>query len=92
MRQLLLIFISILGFQAQIHAQTLSPDANISILTCNPGTEVYSMYGHTAIRVSDPASGLDAVFNYGVFSFEAPKFSVSLCKRTNRLSDGWSEV
>ena len=80
MRQLLLIFISILGFQAQIHAQTLSPDANISILTCNPGTEVYSMYGHTAIRVSDPASGLDAVFNYGVFSFEAPNFLYRFAK------------
>ncbi|HCY43624.1 MAG TPA: hypothetical protein DHV48_20185 [Prolixibacteraceae bacterium] len=80
MRQLLLILISILGFQAQIHAQTLSPDANISILTCNPGTEVYSMYGHTAIRVSDPATGLDAVFNYGVFSFEAPNFLYRFAK------------
>lgn len=80
MRQLLLIFISILGFQAQIQAQTLSPDANISILTCNAGTEVYSMYGHTAIRVSDPATGLDAVFNYGVFSFEAPNFLYRFAK------------
>ncbi len=80
MRQLLLIFLSILSFQSQIQAQQLSPDASISILTCNPGTEVYSMYGHTAIRVSDPATGLDAVFNYGVFSFEAPNFLYRFAK------------
>ncbi len=23
----------------------------VSLLTCSPGTEVYSLYGHTAIRV-----------------------------------------
>lgn len=80
MRQLLLIFLSILGFQSQIQARQLSPDARISILTCNPGTEVYSMYGHTAIRVSDPTTGLDAVFNYGVFSFEAPNFIYRFAK------------
>lgn len=80
MRKFLLIFLSFISFQSQIQAQTLSPNASISILTCNPGTEVYSMYGHTAIRVNDPATGLDAVFNYGVFSFEAPNFIYRFAK------------
>lgn len=80
MRYFLLIVFSILIFQTKSNAQTLSPDATISILSCNPGTDVYSMYGHTAIRVSDPAMGLDAVFNYGVFSFETPNFMYRFAK------------
>lgn len=79
-RFFLLIFLSFVSFQASIQAQTLSPAAQISILTCDPGKEVYSMYGHSAIRVNDPMQGLDAVFNYGVFSFETPNFMYRFAK------------
>ena len=80
MRYFLLVFLSILNFQSKVNAQSLGSAATVSILTCNPGTDVYSMYGHTAIRVSDPAMGLDAVFNYGVFSFESPNFIYRFAK------------
>jgi hypothetical protein len=80
MRHFLLIFLSILIFQPKVHAQQLGPAATVSILTCNPGTDVYSMYGHTAIRVNDPSIGLDAVFNYGVFSFDSPNFIYRFAK------------
>ena len=46
----------------------------ISLLTCSPGSEVYSLYGHTAIRYTDYGKGIDAVVNYGVFSFNKPFF------------------
>ena len=47
----------------------------ISLLTCQPHDEVYSLYGHTAIRVCDRRGrGFDAAFNYGVFNFHAPFF------------------
>ena len=46
----------------------------VSLLTCSPGQEVYSLYGHTAIRCVDFARGKDIVFNYGVFSFSQPYF------------------
>lgn len=46
----------------------------LSLLTCAPGEEIYSLFGHTAIRYEDPAKGIDAVFNYGLFSFNAPNF------------------
>ena len=46
----------------------------ISLVTCSPGTEVYEVYGHTALRVEIPSQGVDAAFNYGLFSFEAPNF------------------
>lgn len=46
----------------------------ISLLTCAPGDEVYSLFGHTAIRYQDPQQKLDIVFNYGMFSFKTPHF------------------
>ena len=41
----------------------------ISLLTCGPGHEVYSLYGHTALRYNDRRTGEDWVVNYGMFSF-----------------------
>lgn len=79
-RFFLLTFLFLVSFQATIQSQTLSPSAQISILTCDPGKEVYSMYGHTAIRVTDRMTGIDAVFNYGVFSFETPDFMYRFAK------------
>ena len=41
----------------------------ISLLTCGPGEEVYTLYGHTAIRICDTTRHADIVVNYGMFSF-----------------------
>lgn len=46
----------------------------ISLLTCTPHDEIYSLYGHTAIRYQDKIKGLDLAINYGVFSFQKPNF------------------
>lgn len=46
----------------------------ISLLTCTPHDEIYSLYGHTAIRYQDKMKGLDLAINYGVFSFQKPNF------------------
>lgn len=47
----------------------------ISLLTCQPHDEVYSLYGHTAIRYHDlRPGGYDLAFNYGVFDFKKPHF------------------
>lgn len=46
----------------------------ISLLTCQPGKEIYSLYGHTAIRYQNKAEGIDLVVNYGMFSFQKPFF------------------
>jgi len=46
----------------------------VSLLTCGPGDEVWSYYGHTAIRVEDIRSGNDIAINYGVFSFRQEYF------------------
>jgi hypothetical protein len=73
MRKILLILIFCL-IKSSVSAFTLSPEARISLLTCEPGEEVYAKFGHTAIRVQDAENGIDAVFNYGIFDFNAPNF------------------
>lgn len=48
----------------------------ISILTCAPGNEVYSVYGHSGIRVYDLENDIDVVYNFGLFDFETPNFAL----------------
>lgn len=57
--------------QAAVQEETT--DLYFELLTCSPGSEVYELYGHTALRAVD-SRGLDVVFNYGVFDFTKPHF------------------
>ena len=43
----------------------------MSLLTCSPGAELYTCFGHSAIRYTDTLNGewVDFVFNYGTFEF-----------------------
>ena len=47
----------------------LSKSARASIITCDTGNETYSLFGHTAIRITDVENNLDVVYNYGAFDF-----------------------
>lgn len=68
-----LIFILLCLVQLSAHALG-EGGVRVSLLTCSPGSEVYSLYGHTAVRCQSPADNLDVVFNYGVFDFNEPFF------------------
>ena len=46
----------------------------VSLLSCDPGDEIYSSFGHSGIRVMDLETGEDIVYNYGTFDFGAPNF------------------
>ena len=62
----------LLSFILCIFHYALAQDScnlRISLLTCAPGEELYSTFGHTALRVQDAASGTDYIFNYGTFEF-----------------------
>ncbi|MCX2740605.1 Lnb N-terminal periplasmic domain-containing protein [Pontibacter anaerobius] len=59
---------------AQFDGIPLSQDAKISLITCSPGPDLYAIFGHSAVRVHDPANGMDVVFNYGTFDFDEPNF------------------
>ena len=62
-------------------AQTrLSDNAEITLLTCGPGSELYSVFGHTAIRVYDAGTGTDIVYNFGAFDFSTPNFYAKFTK------------
>jgi len=58
----------------------LTPNAQISILTCGTGNQLYSAFGHTAFRVQDSTIGLDVVYNYGTFDFGKPNFYTNFAK------------
>ncbi len=51
-----------------------SSHIRVSLLTCTPGEELYSTFGHSAIRITDSSSVTDIVFNYGTFNFDDPNF------------------
>lgn len=62
-------------------AQQLSPAAQISIITCGPYQgELYSAFGHSAIRVFDPTNGINDAYNYGVFDFDQPNFYLNFAR------------
>ncbi len=52
--------------------EVLSGDARITLLTCTPGPDLYSVFGHSAIRVEDQSDSviIDEVYNYGTFEFD----------------------
>lgn len=54
------------------NVEGLSEESQVSLLTIAPGDQVYSLFGHSAIRVFDPIRGIDVTFNYGTFSFGNP--------------------
>jgi len=65
----------------QIVAQDSTKGAlQISILTCAPGEDVYTAWGHTAIRIIDSAKQTDIVYNFGTFDFNTPNFLVEFVK------------
>ena len=48
----------------------------IGLITCSPHEEIYSLYGHTALRCHNMKNGTDITFNYGMFNFKAPYFAL----------------
>lgn len=65
----------------KLKAQDSSKAAlQISILTCAPGEDVYTAWGHTAIRIVDSVNQTDVVYNFGTFDFNTPNFLAEFVK------------
>ncbi|MBN1388161.1 MAG: DUF4105 domain-containing protein [Bacteroidales bacterium] len=63
----------------------------VYLLTCDPGPESYTMYGHSALRLYDRSSGTDVVYNWGVFDFSTPNFNYKFAKgRLNYMLAAYS--
>lgn len=50
----------------------------VSIVTCDPGPDVYELCGHAALRIR--SEQMDSVWNYGIFDFTSPNFIYRFCK------------
>lgn len=74
---LLCLFVSLSG----VAQDKLSENAEIYVLTLGPYQgELYSAFGHSAIRVVDTTEGLDDVYNWGVFDFDQPNFYLNFAR------------
>jgi len=72
-----LVIFFILNFSLFIFNSAKAQDSShlrISLLTCTPGEELYSTFGHSAYRVIDSSSVTDMVYNYGTFNFDDEDF------------------
>jgi len=66
-------------YKPPIFSQT-EPDTLVYLLTCGPGTDTYSIYGHSALRIVIPSKNSDIVYNWGVFDFDTPNFAWKFAK------------
>ncbi len=65
---------------AAVDAVTPDDSLSVSLLTMLPGHEVYSIFGHSAIRIRSDARGLDRTYNFGTFDFDQPFFMVRFAR------------
>jgi len=82
MKHFFFLILLVSGVQKSIAqvASILSDSARISLMTVAPGDELYSTFGHSAIRVYDPSNRLDRCYNYGTFDFDQPNFILKFCR------------
>lgn len=60
----------------------------VSLITAWPGSEIYELCGHEAVRIS--GDGIDSVWNYGVFNFAEPNFVYRFVKgETDYMVDSY---
>lgn len=70
------VWLMALLFPLQLWAMSGREVPRFSLLTCGPGEEIYTLFGHTALRMQSPGQQLDLVFNYGIFNFHTPNFAL----------------
>src|SRR5450631_616047 len=84
-----ILFVFVIFSRAQVNPMPGNNDSctlEISLLTCAPGTDLYSLFGHTAIRVRDIQRGMDVVYNYGTFDDSDPMFYLKFMRGIMRYS------
>jgi hypothetical protein len=80
---ILILFIGLIFFPANTVGQSTIPDienTDISILTCRSGDELYSTFGHTAIRIVNTENDFDITYNYGVYSYNTSNFYIKFMR------------
>jgi hypothetical protein len=72
-RAIFLFIFFLLGSQS---VYCLTDNARVSVLTYEPGYELYTIFGHSAIRIYDESLHIDRIYNFGTFDFSSPFFYV----------------
>jgi hypothetical protein len=70
----LLLFFPFWAFSYSLNISENIESTEISVLTCDPGNEIYSLFGHSALRIKNPVNGQDLVVNWGLFEFSESQF------------------
>lgn len=79
-KTILFLFLVLSGAITHAQQNTLSDQAEISVLTIGAGTSLNDAFGHSAFRIKDPKNSVDLVFNYGVYDFETPNFYIKFAQ------------
>lgn len=62
-------------------AKASTPDsADVYMITCAPGNDSYTIYGHTALRIAIQGTDFDMAYNWGIFDFSTPNFVYRFAK------------
>lgn len=65
--------IAILGQAAEPAMPAIPSCERASLVICSPGSDVYELEGHAALRIVLD-DGTDLAVNYGIFDFDSPNF------------------
>lgn len=79
LKNILFFFFLLLSLQTTAQL-TLSSKAEVAVITCGTGDQLYSAFGHSALRVYDPINNVDRIYNYGTFNFNKPNFYINFLK------------
>lgn len=52
----------------------------ISLITGDPGDDLYTTFGHSAFKVTDTVSQREVLYNYGTFDFGTPNFYIKFMR------------
>jgi hypothetical protein len=80
MKKIIFVVAALLLLQFRPAGATVYDSTDVYIITCAPGTESYSIYGHTALRVAVRGTTIDRVYNWGIFDFSTPNFVYRFAK------------
>jgi hypothetical protein len=82
----LTVFLPFLIFGKNIDLSKNLSHSKISILTCDPGNEIYSLFGHSALRIENSKNNFDIVVNWGLFEFSENQFQFGYDFAKGRLN------
>jgi hypothetical protein len=87
----LLVLLFCLRLSGSVSASIHSYDSTeVFLISCSPGNNIVTVYGHSAIRIVRNSTDIDLVYSWGVYDFNTPNFTWKFAK--GRLNYELEEV